>query len=282
MLSRLILVHGRTRYLSISEFILYFFYKNFVLTMPQFFFAYMCGFSATSFFDDFYINLYNAFFTAVAPCGLGIYYWDVYPDLDETALLPDSKNLMLSSRRGLLLSSKNPPPINMNGILTKLYSVGQLRRKFNAKTFFKMQLQAFYDSVIIFFIPFYGAMWSSQITNGETGSVADMWTVSITAFTALIFIIHTNILLRFRHITIVHMAMVLIGGLLSYFSYMWIGNFPEFSQTRFAVLEAHETPIFYLTVACCIACSSMADFALQAYTTLFQCSPTDYLRITMS
>lgn len=102
MLSRLILVHGRTRYLSIADFILYFFYKNFVLTMPQFFFAYMCGFSAMSFFDDFYINLYNAFFTAFAPVGLGIVYWDVYPDLDEAVLLPDSSSCMLSSRRDSL------------------------------------------------------------------------------------------------------------------------------------------------------------------------------------
>ena len=34
MLRRLILVHGRARYLSVSQFILYFFYKNCVVTMP--------------------------------------------------------------------------------------------------------------------------------------------------------------------------------------------------------------------------------------------------------
>ncbi len=34
MLHRLLLFHGRVRYLSISNFILYFFYKNAVLTMP--------------------------------------------------------------------------------------------------------------------------------------------------------------------------------------------------------------------------------------------------------
>lgn len=117
----------------------------------------------------------------------------------------------------------------MNGILTKLYSVGQLRRKFNTKTFFQMQLQALYDSVIVFFVPFYGAMLSGQIINGETGVAADMWTVSITAFTALIFITHANILLRFRHITIIHLLMVSFGGIVSYLSYMWIGNLPEYS-----------------------------------------------------
>ena len=34
MLRRLILVHGRTKYLSVSEFIHYFFYKNCIVTMP--------------------------------------------------------------------------------------------------------------------------------------------------------------------------------------------------------------------------------------------------------
>ena len=54
-LHRLMLVHGRARYISISLFVLYFFYKNAVLTMPQFFFAYFSGYSAMTCFDDFYI-----------------------------------------------------------------------------------------------------------------------------------------------------------------------------------------------------------------------------------
>jgi len=88
MLRRLILVHGRSRYLSISQFILYFFYKNCVLTLPQFFFAYSCGFSGMPFFDDFYVNLYNVMFTNLPPFALGIIYWDVMPDIDEDTLLP--------------------------------------------------------------------------------------------------------------------------------------------------------------------------------------------------
>lgn len=88
MLRRLILMHGRTRYLSVTAFILFFFYKNCVLTVPQFLYAYFCGFSATSVFDDFYINLYNTFFTALGPIGIGIWYWDIFPDVDEKILLP--------------------------------------------------------------------------------------------------------------------------------------------------------------------------------------------------
>ena len=55
MLRRLLLFHGRSRYLAVSKFILFFFYKNCVLSMPQFFFALYSAYSAFSVFDDFYI-----------------------------------------------------------------------------------------------------------------------------------------------------------------------------------------------------------------------------------
>ena len=55
ILRRLILVHGRTKYISVSKFVLVFFYKNFILTMPQVLFAFFNGFSALNFYDDFYV-----------------------------------------------------------------------------------------------------------------------------------------------------------------------------------------------------------------------------------
>ena len=81
-LHRLILYHGRTRYLSISQFILYFFYKNFVLTLPQYYFAYVSAYSAMSIFDDFYIQLYNTAFTSATPVVLACIYWDLMTDMD--------------------------------------------------------------------------------------------------------------------------------------------------------------------------------------------------------
>jgi len=52
---RLIFLHGRARYASISSFILYFFYKNVALTLPHYFYAYFSGFSAMTIFDEWYI-----------------------------------------------------------------------------------------------------------------------------------------------------------------------------------------------------------------------------------
>ena len=53
---RLVLVHGRMTYLRNSEVILYFFYKNVVFTLPQFYYAFYNGFSANKFSpDDWYL-----------------------------------------------------------------------------------------------------------------------------------------------------------------------------------------------------------------------------------
>lgn len=90
-LHRLLLVHGRVRYIALSRFILYFFYKNCALTIPQFMFAYFSGYSAMSIFDDFYIQLYNALFAQFPASILAILYWDLHADIDGplvTELLP--------------------------------------------------------------------------------------------------------------------------------------------------------------------------------------------------
>ena len=58
--------------------ILYFFYKNMLFTIPQFIFAFYCGFSAQTIFDDIYISLYNLVFTSLPLVIRAIFEQDVY------------------------------------------------------------------------------------------------------------------------------------------------------------------------------------------------------------
>ena len=58
--------------------ILYFFYKNMVFTIPQFIFAFYCGFSAQTVFDDIYISFYNLVFTSLPLVIRAIFEQDVY------------------------------------------------------------------------------------------------------------------------------------------------------------------------------------------------------------
>lgn len=71
-------MHGRWNYIRIAEMILYFFYKNMLFTIPQFIFAFYCGFSAQTIFDDIYISFYNLVFTSLPLVIRAIFEQDVY------------------------------------------------------------------------------------------------------------------------------------------------------------------------------------------------------------
>lgn len=61
---RLLMHHGRLCYLRNAELVLYFFYKNLVVTLPHVFFAFYNGFTGQTIYDSFFIAYYNLFFTS--------------------------------------------------------------------------------------------------------------------------------------------------------------------------------------------------------------------------
>ena len=68
LLRRLLFFHGRVNMNRISQMIVYFFYKNFIFTMTQFFFAFFNLSSGQTLMDDWYITCYNLIFTAFPLC----------------------------------------------------------------------------------------------------------------------------------------------------------------------------------------------------------------------
>jgi magnesium-transporting ATPase (P-type) len=68
LLKRLLFIHGRINLYRISKMILYFFYKNFVFTLIQFFFSFYTLSSGQTIIDDWYITCYNLVFTAFPLC----------------------------------------------------------------------------------------------------------------------------------------------------------------------------------------------------------------------
>ena len=58
--------------------ILYFFYKNMLFTIPQFIFAFYCGYSGQTILDDINIALYNLIFTSLPLLVRAILEQDVY------------------------------------------------------------------------------------------------------------------------------------------------------------------------------------------------------------
>jgi len=165
---RLLFVHGRWSYLRISEMILYFFYKNMIFTVPQFYFAFVCAFSARSVFDDFYITLYNLIFTAL-------------PLLVRAVLEQDVNYKTISKDGDGEIQTR--PLIKKH--FPKLYYVGQKNKIFTEKKFLKSVIQGLLHGLLLFLVTMFVIDKTILTADGDT---ADFWYFSITLYTSVIFV----------------------------------------------------------------------------------------------
>jgi hypothetical protein len=188
-LERLLFVHGRWSYYRMCKFLRYFFYKNFAFTLCHLWYAFFCGFSATTLFEDRFIAVYNLFYTSQPVLALGIFDQDVNDKL----------------------SVKFP----------KLYTPGLTSSLFNKQEFFRSALQGFVTSCVLFFMN-YGAFFDKADANGY--SLSDYMSFGSVTSTCLVIIVNAQIALDttywtvFNHITI-------WGSILVYFLLQFISNF---------------------------------------------------------
>ncbi|CAM9830897.1 unnamed protein product, partial [Choristocarpus tenellus] len=71
-IERLLLVHGRWCYYRICKVIVYMFYKNALLVLPQFLFGFVSLFSGQSFYYDIMYQSFNIFFTGLPIIAFGV------------------------------------------------------------------------------------------------------------------------------------------------------------------------------------------------------------------
>lgn len=171
---RLLFVHGRWSYIRISEMILYFFYKNMVFTLPQFFFACMSAFGAQTVFDDFYITFFNMVFTSVPLVVRACMDQDVYYKKQKVEKVGKEKKVQLIDQPNL----KKYYPL--------LYYVGQQNKLFNVPNFFKSVFKGACHAVLIFVVTY---LTLKKASVDPEGRVADMWYFSVTIYTSVIFVI---------------------------------------------------------------------------------------------
>uniref|UniRef100_A0A8C9TER1 Phospholipid-transporting ATPase n=1 Tax=Scleropages formosus TaxID=113540 RepID=A0A8C9TER1_SCLFO len=150
-LQRLLLVHGRWSYLRMCKFLRYFFYKNFTFTFVHFWYAFFCGFSAQTVYDEWFITVYNLVYTALPVLGMSLFDQDVN---DRWSVQ-----------------------------FPQLYSPGQLNKYFSKTAFFKCVLHSCYSSLVLFFIP-YAAMYDTVRDDGR--DIADYQSFALLAQTCLL------------------------------------------------------------------------------------------------
>lgn len=97
----------------------------------------------------------------------------------------------------------------------------------------------------MFFVPAYIFRYVILTDEGWDG---DLWTLSVTAFTSIYFVVTLKLLNFIRFYTIFHFIAIFLCSFLVYYSYVWVSNYLTFSYTYSMIGVLHTSPLFYLTV----------------------------------
>uniref|UniRef100_A0A8B9K749 Phospholipid-transporting ATPase n=1 Tax=Astyanax mexicanus TaxID=7994 RepID=A0A8B9K749_ASTMX len=178
-LRKLLLVHGHWCYTRLANMILYFFYKNVMYVNLLFWFQFFCGYSGSTMTNSWVLIFFNLLFTSVPPLLYGVLDKDV------------SANTLLS--------------------LPQLYKAGQNSQAYLPCTFWLTMLDAFYQSLVCFFIPYF-AYADSDIGLFSFGS-------PINGSALLIILLHQVI--ESRTLTWIH-AVVFLGSAAFYYTFVLV------------------------------------------------------------
>uniref|UniRef100_A0A8C1UB06 Phospholipid-transporting ATPase n=1 Tax=Cyprinus carpio TaxID=7962 RepID=A0A8C1UB06_CYPCA len=173
-LRKLILVHGHWCYARLANMILYFFYKNVMYVNLLFWYQFFCGFSGNTMTNSWVLIFFNLLFTSVPPIIYGVLDKDVSGEM--LLEVPD------------------------------LYKYGQNSEAYLPSTFWLNILDAFYQSLVCFFIPYF-AYAGSDIGVFFFGS-------PINGSALLIILLHQ--LIESRTVTWIHAALLLFSALFYY------------------------------------------------------------------
>ncbi|XP_060134863.1 phospholipid-transporting ATPase VD isoform X6 [Zootoca vivipara] len=207
-LNKLLFVHGHWCYTRLANMILYFFYKNLAYVNLLFWFQFFCGFSGTAMTDYWSLIFFNLLFTSVPPVIYGVLEKDV------------SAEVLL--------------------YLPELYKASQRNEPYLFSTFIINLLDAFYQSLVCFFIPY----WT------YSGSDIDLYSFGCPINTSMFFTILLHLVIESKYVNVVHFS-ILAGSVLLFFSV--IGTlgatclFCNPPANPYWVLQTHlSSPRFYL------------------------------------
>jgi len=220
---RLLFVHGRWAYLRTSNFINFFFYKNLIFTLPQFWFALYSGYSGQSIYDNTYITNYNTVFTSVAPVYYASLEQDINPRENQTI------------RKAMPFVYEEFRRINL----------------FSPKKFLFWWVTGIIHSTIIFYLTLESC---ADIVNAD-GQTFDLWGNSVQTLTGVFFTVFGIIFIGTHHFNIITFICYIPCTLLAFFP---IGNIvlDQFeTPMQYVLSDIIETPkvwpaLLLTTVAC--------------------------------
>ncbi|KAM8917516.1 phospholipid-transporting ATPase VD [Spinachia spinachia] len=207
-LRKLLLVHGRWCYTRLANMILYFIYKNVMYVNLLFWYQFFCGFSGSVMTNAWVLILFNLIFTSIPPL--------VYGVLDRDT------------------------PAHSLMELPELYSQVQTSKVYIPDMFWITVLDAFYQSLICFFVPYF-AVAGSSVSELSFGS-------PINASALLIVLLHHVIeshTLTWIHVLVLVLSGGLYFGFVLLFSLFCVTCSPPTNPVGVETLEMNQ-PLFYI------------------------------------
>ncbi|KAL6069954.1 Phospholipid-transporting ATPase IA [Balamuthia mandrillaris] len=232
-LNKLLLVHGRYAYVRIATLVQYFFYKNAVFTLPQFFYSFYDGFSGQTLFDAWIITLFNMAFTSFPIILVGLLDKDV--------------------------------PEKLLFRYPQLYARSQGGRAFNFKTYFWWNVSAVIHASFAFFVTIY-ALSSQELHHGHP---FDLMCLGTTISTVVVLVVTLKLALETNNWTWIH-HLLYWGSIIVYFVFLLVYSVLPFAAfgmywVPYMLLRA---PVFWITVLLLVPTALLFDFAAKSFMAL--------------
>ena len=192
-LRRLLFFHGRINLNRIKTMILYFFYKNFVFTMIQFFFAFEDLFSGQTIIDDWFIAGFNLFFTSIP---LIIQAFSDYDICDDD---------------GDLIKEMMP----------FIYKENSQKKTFNLFIFSLVLIKGSIVSILNFIIVVFSV---NEGILGKNGDQQNLWINSFILYSNIIFSVSFTIIIFCHNIIWLLPLVIFLTSIFLYFAFCWIGD----------------------------------------------------------
>ncbi|KZV25180.1 phospholipid-transporting ATPase 9-like [Dorcoceras hygrometricum] len=213
-LERLLLVHGHWCYRRISSMICYFFYKNITFGITLFLFEAYTSFSGQPAYNDWFLSLYNVFFTSLPVIAMGVFDQDV------------------SARFCLKF------PL--------LYQEGVQNLLFTWRRIIGWMLNGVCSGVIIFFFCKEALSLPAFKKNGK---IAEYQILGATMYTCVVWVVNCQMALAISYFTLIQ-HIVIWGGIAFWYVFLLVygAMSPSFSTTAYKVFveSLAPTPSFYV------------------------------------
>ncbi|XP_056248772.1 probable phospholipid-transporting ATPase VD isoform X1 [Seriola aureovittata] len=232
-LSKLLLVHGRWCCSRLANMVLYFIYKNVMYVNLLFWYQFFCGFSGSVMTNSWVLILFNLIFTSVPPLIYGVLDQDI--PADSLMRLPE------------------------------LYQAAQASKVYVPRMFWINVLDAFYQSLVCFFVPYF-ALAGSEVGELAFGS-------PINASALLVILLHQ--VLESHTLTWIHVLILVLSagsyfGFVLLFSVSCVTCSPPTNPVGVETLQMSQ-PLFYIICAITTVTALLPRMLCRAvYNTLYR------------